>query len=224
MLSLADHLVIPLVTAISLVEWLWYWPRMRARADEPGTRLRAYRNVIAVEWGISALVLGTWAIRGRSWAALGLGTGRPLGLAIGFALLVFYLVTVVRLRRAILASPERLERLARRTTGAEPLLPRTSAERRLFLLTALTAGVCEELLFRGFVPWYLAPWTGATLAVVLASLAFGLGHVYLGPSLIVLAAGSLWPAIALHAAMDIVSGDLGSRALAHAERRETVHA
>jgi len=236
-LSLTDHLVIPLVVAASLVEWLWYWPRMCARVDEPGTRSRVYRNLIILEWGISAIVIVTWVVRGRSWSALGLGVGRPLGLAIGFALFAFYVVTAVRLRRAILSSPERLERMARRMTGAEPLVPRTTAERRLFLLLALTAGVCEELIFRGFVPWYLAPWTGMTLAIVLASLVFGFGHVYLGPShvprtavvglvfaLIVLAAGSLWPAIALHAVMDIVSGDLGSRALVQAERRGGVPA
>src|SRR5262245_50080148 len=98
MLSLADHLIIPLVIARSLAEWLWYWPRMRARVDEPGTRSRVYRNLIALEWGISAIVLVTWAMRGRSWSALGLGAGRPLGLAIGFALFAFYVVTAVRLR------------------------------------------------------------------------------------------------------------------------------
>jgi len=63
--------------------------------------------------------------------------------------------------------------------------------------------------------------------VLISSAIFGFGHIYLGLiqvprtaalgvifALIVLASGSLWPAIILHAALDLNSGDLGFRALA----------
>lgn len=129
-------------------------------------------------------------------------------------------------RRALLARPDRLERLRRSFGDGDRLLPRTPDERWGFAQIAITAGLCEEILYRGFVMWYLALWAGPILAVLLSSLLFGFAHLYLGPShvlrtaivglifaLIVLASGSLWPVIVIHAVMDLVAGDLGYHAL-----------
>jgi membrane protease YdiL (CAAX protease family) len=109
------------------------------------------------------------------------------------------------------------------------LLPRTPGERRGFAAVSITAGICEELLFRGFLMWYFAGW-GIVAAVVVSSLLFGFAHIYQGIQsvprtgilglvlcLIVVAAGSLWPAIIIHAAIDLNSGDLGYRALSGAK-------
>ena len=68
----------------------------------------------------------------------------------------------------------------RRSLGhADPLVPRTKGERRGVILLALTAGICEELMFRGFVIWYfLAFWPGTRFGVIFAivasSILFGL--------------------------------------------------
>ena len=86
-------------------------------------------------------------------------------------------------------------------------------------------------MFRGFVMWYfLAFWPGTrfglVIAVVISSLLFGFGHIYFGVrqvrvsaigglffAAIALAAGSLVPAMIVHAALDWHSFDLGYRAL-----------
>ncbi len=60
--------------------------------------------------------------------------------------------------------------------------------------------------------------------MILSSIVFGCAHIYLGVAqvprtaivgfmlaLIVVAAGSLWPAIAIHAALDLSSGEIGFR-------------
>ena len=71
---------------------------------------------------------------------------------------------------------------------------------------------------------------GVVWAVIVASILFGLGHVYLGLvqvpktaiiglllAIVVALTGSLWPAMLLHAAIDWNSGELGFRLLHPAE-------
>ena len=55
---------------------------------------------------------------------------------------------------------------------------------RAFDSTALsiTAGVVEEIVYRGFVLWYLANFMPLWAALLLSSVFFGLGHSYQGKS------------------------------------------
>jgi membrane protease YdiL (CAAX protease family) len=99
------------------------------------------------------------------------------------------------------------------------LLPRTPTERRWFALLAVTAGICEELLYRGFglaaLRW-AAPDIRTPALVIITGAAFGLAHLYqgrLGVALtgalgaylawITIATGSLVPVILLHALLDL---------------------
>jgi membrane protease YdiL (CAAX protease family) len=101
----------------------------------------------------------------------------------------------------------------------DALLPRTTRERRWYTAVAVTAGVCEEVLYRGVV---LVVATLLLPAVPLWALAlgvaavFGAAHLYQGPAgvaatttlgavlgLIVVTTGSLLPAMALHALVDL---------------------
>ena len=113
---------------------------------------------------------------------------------------------------------------------AEPLLPHTSGERRLFWLVSLTAGVCEEVFFRGFLIWFLSAWMGLVLAVLVSSAIFGAGHIYMGwaqapktalvglvLAFVALGSASLVPAMLLHAALDWNSGELGYRVIGEQE-------
>ena len=100
------------------------------------------------------------------------------------------------------------------------LLPRTTTERRLFVLLSLAAGLGEEVAFRGYVLAVLAglglgPWGAAAAAAV----PFGFLHAYqgwwgivrtafvgliLGASVVL--SGSIWPAALAHAAVDVIAG------------------
>jgi membrane protease YdiL (CAAX protease family) len=62
-------------------------------------------------------------------------------------------------------------------------LPVTERERWLWVGVALTAAVCEEVLFRGFLTLYIGhylPSLHPALIAVLAGIAFGLAHTYQG--------------------------------------------
>jgi membrane protease YdiL (CAAX protease family) len=92
------------------------------------------------------------------------------------------------------------------------LMPRTTAEKRGFLLLSGVAAVGEELVFRGYLLWALSAWTASPwFAAAVVSLSFGLAHGYQKLSGIVRAGvmgmllavptvitGSLFPAILAH--------------------------
>jgi membrane protease YdiL (CAAX protease family) len=232
--GVADHALIALMALLPLGEAWWYWPRIvRALADRvPGARRRAYRNMIVLEWAFAAAVVAIWVAQHGAWAELHVGAGRPLPTALGAAFVASYLVFVLVRVRPLVADPERLVRFAARQTKMDPLAPRTTEEQRLFAVLAVSAGLCEEFLYRGFAFWYFASLVGSVAGFALAALLFGLGHLYLGRmhvvrttivgavfGLLVIGTGSLWVAIVLHAAMDLIGGAIGGRAFRAAEQR-----
>jgi len=110
---------------------------------------------------------------------------------------------------------------------AERILPRSTRELVPFLALAVTAGLCEEFLYRGFAMAVIAR-AGLPngLVILVSSVLFGLAHLYQGRagfvSTMVLgllfgisraALGSLIPVIVWHAGVDIVAGISGPRYL-----------
>ena len=106
---------------------------------------------------------------------------------------------------------------------------------RTFNLVSVTAGVCEEVVFRGFLTAYLMSWLGVPFwgAALLSSLGFGLAHMYQGPlgilktgfvgyalALLYGLTGSLWAPILAHALMDLVAGWMSHAAFSGAESPE----
>jgi membrane protease YdiL (CAAX protease family) len=100
------------------------------------------------------------------------------------------------------------------------LLPVTVLEKAWFAALSLTAGITEELIFRGFLLTALITATGSVpLGVLLSAGVFGVLHGYQGawgaarPAVLgvlfgisAVATGSVLPAMAAHAAVDLVSG------------------
>jgi membrane protease YdiL (CAAX protease family) len=106
------------------------------------------------------------------------------------------------------------------TTDLTYLLPKTFGERFVWLLLAISAGISEEICFRGFVISRMTRLTGSLWpGVVIGSLAFGISHSYQGIggmiiisvyglmfALVFLARGSLVPCMIAHALQDIIAG------------------
>jgi membrane protease YdiL (CAAX protease family) len=99
------------------------------------------------------------------------------------------------------------------------LLPRTGRDFRYFVALSITAGIAEEILYRGFALWYLQLYLPLWAAVLVSSTAFGLGHSYQGIAgvlrtglaglafaILYLVTGSIWLPIAAHIAVDILQG------------------
>jgi membrane protease YdiL (CAAX protease family) len=108
----------------------------------------------------------------------------------------------------------------RRSTSDVPgLFPNTTLEYLAWIPLSLTAGVCEEVLFRGFLIRFLHE-SGFGLplaaALVVSSLMFGLGHLYqgfksvlgttvagFGLGLLFMLSGSLIASIVFHVLLDL---------------------
>ena len=105
--------------------------------------------------------------------------------------------------------------------GLGPLvhfLPQTSRDLRYFFGVSITAGIVEEIVYRGFVLWYLGSFMPLWVAVAVSSVGFGLGHSYQGASAVragllglgfaiyYVLTGSVWLPILAHIALDILQG------------------
>jgi uncharacterized protein len=202
----------------------------RLRSD-PGARRSFYRRLLVLEWGLALLALVIWlSAPGVDAGEVGLRwpqqwPGPVTGLVV-LIVLLFVVVSTRALRSGALLDDAAPVRRPGEGRHAEPpthatlaLLPRTPGERRLFTLVGVTAGVCEEWLYRGFFLAVVAALAGGLptgALVVVAAAAFGLAHAYQGRvgivttgllggvmAAIYLQTGSLLLPVLLHAVIDL---------------------
>lgn len=169
----------------------------------------------------SALNLDNTAFGHLVTAAKASGNSGLIGALVGGILGGLIIMTVARLRGR-LRGPA-LESAAKPwwrkvVPDVSTLIPTTGYERRLFAAVAVSAGICEEIVFRGWLLYVLHMTLGfnGTTLVVLAAAVFGLCHIYQGPTGVVGASAAgllltavyvamgtlLWPII-LHAVIDL---------------------
>lgn len=101
--------------------------------------------------------------------------------------------------------------------------PASKQERKYWFFLATTAGITEEIIYRGYLFFALAfvfPDISIVAILLISTLLFGLGHIYQGteaikPTLIgllfgvfYLAFGSILPIIVVHAIQDLVVIDI----------------
>jgi membrane protease YdiL (CAAX protease family) len=100
------------------------------------------------------------------------------------------------------------------------LLPSNAAERAVWIAVSVTAGVSEEVAFRGMLPILLTRQARSfALAIAISAVAFALAHLLQGWAAtlfvgafgllfhaLVWITGGLWTAIAVHILYDIVAG------------------
>lgn len=235
-LTPADHLLALLLAVFFPIRSATFGYRRLAVAaapDVPRVRGQLYGQALLLQWGFSAVVAALWIAHARPWAALGL-VWRPGAGAYATAAALALLVAGIAMQMPrALADPETQQRVRQRLGNIRRMLPERPDEVGRFYLLAFTAGVCEELLYRGFLFDYLrhfAPWP---VAAAIAVLLFGLGHSYQGVkgvftttiagavlTTIVLVSGSLYLAMLAHMLLDAYSGTLGRIAFAAERGRE----
>ena len=202
----------------------------RLRTD-PSARRSFYRRLLVLEWGLALVVLVLWlAAPGVSAGAVGLRwpqqwPGPITGLVVVLVLLFVLLSTRTLRSGALLDAAEPVRRPGEGRHAEPPghatlaVLPRTAGERRLFTVVGITAGVCEEWLYRGFFLAVVAALAGGLPAwalILVAAAAFGLAHAYQGRAGILstgvlggvmaalyLQTGSLLLPVLLHAIIDL---------------------
>ncbi len=192
------------------------------------TRGRVYAEIILAQWSAVLFLTAVWWLGARSAGDLGMAAGLSSAWGIGaWAGVLLYsgylLLQIWRVGRR----PEAGQQFWEQVRELDYFLPRTRGQLWGLSAVGLTASICEEILYRGFLLWWCQEALGLGLmpAAVVSTVIFGLGHAYQGWQGIVrtglmgallmgirLAAGSLWPAMVLHAAADILGGWLIYRA------------
>jgi len=192
-------------------------------------RLVLYASTIAFQW-LSVVVVAwrAWA-HGYTASQLGLTLHDRTSLVVAGIVGAATIATLqwLNLRRV---GRVPIERRGPLQSIAERILPQSTVELLPYLALAITAGLCEEFLYRGFSMAVLSRLGLQAWAVVLLSaILFGLAHSYQGRGgvvmtlLIGLALGasrisydSLVPAILWHTAVDVIAGIAGPRYLTRA--------
>lgn len=175
--------VLLLLLAVSYPFWERYEIGTLKGSAEPDARVKSYTRTIFYQWGVTLILVLLVGPRTmvRSPAAL---PGVP-ALTSGFLAAVLSGLLVGLLAPVLLAqwNPALRKKLEASFTPIAYYLPRTGRERALFALVCVTAGVCEEIIFRGWIIRYLAALpVGLTLwgCLGLSSALFGLVHLYQG--------------------------------------------
>ncbi len=229
MTTLPDLLYVALfAVTLPLVDYLVFWPafRRRSQANPARARIWLWAWTIIGTWLVVAVGAALWTANDRSWASLRFSVpeGWRLWTAIAIVLLVatYYVLAVATLAR----SSDARERLRQQFGPVTSVIPHTQTELYWFGGVSVTAGFCEEFLFRGYFICVLSPWLGWWGAAALSLALFAVAHLYQGWSgvlrtgifsalytLVVAISNSLWPAIALHALVDLAGGVMAWLAL-----------
>jgi uncharacterized protein len=191
----------------------------RTADTDPRARTRFYRFYMALEWGLVAVI------------GLALAMGRILPARLGLQPPVFddpQLLAEILLAVAVgltlpvalsLLRPGSRHKYSVQLESLGQTKPYTGRERWYWTAAAVTAGITEEVRFRGFLTFYIAallPGLSALTVVGAVSVLFGLAHWYQGWKgvlttgiagacfgALAFATQSLFPGILIHALMDL---------------------
>jgi membrane protease YdiL (CAAX protease family) len=183
----------------------------------PRDRILFYAQVILIQWAYVAYVcVGLWRMQTSIRSLIDssrLTVWRYLRyLAVGIAAWIFWLAAGAGLGIILRPSPEDL-------AGVMAMLPKTPPESGVWIAFALTAGIVEEFVYRGYLFRQFQAWTGSVaVAVALQAVVYATAHVAL-PVEMVISAGlmglllgamavwqkSLVPGMIMHVAVGLVA-------------------
>jgi uncharacterized protein len=178
-LTIFEHLLA--IYAVLVAPLLAVRKMRQVRADgAAGNKTQLYRRAIFMQILTIAAVLALCLFGAIPMASLGLCLPRswPLNLVLGGVLLSYFVYTVIRLR----PKAEKF-RAHMRERGGLLLSPDTNSDLRWFAILCAGSGIAEELLYRGFLVFYIIsflPHFNKVALVLVVSAVFGLMHVYQG--------------------------------------------
>ena len=212
--------------ALVLPIWDYFEARRLRLACSSADRVRYYRITLAVLWILTAG--SVWVLGWRHVLDAGgvlVDASRSLAnpyLRFGLGGIAFLFISLAILPSVFAIRKPKARAAYGRAIMKSPfafLFPTTPLERRYFAALSISAGVCEEVVFRAFLIHYFhsAPYLfGPFLALIASSILFGINHGYQGPAgvltsgiagllfgLIYFSTGSLVLAMVLHALTDL---------------------
>lgn len=150
--------------------------QMRSAADFH--RIQMYSRTILSEWlGFAFVILGVWlagssfsSVLGQRWRSAR-DFFRDFGIGVAFSVLSTIL----------------LSGIADHLSGPDPdrtirfLMPHGRVEMMMWIALSITAGICEETIYRGYLQRQFIAFTrNVPAGIIISGLAFGLAHSYQG--------------------------------------------
>ncbi len=191
------------------------------RAAVHPNRVRVYLVTIFVEWFFFVLVVvgvrrhgaSVLLVLGDHWCSAR-QVLRDIGIAAGFWVVALGLLWVFG----------RLLRVGAQGSNIQFILPHGPAELALWIALSVTAGICEETIFRGYLQrQFMALTKNAPAGIVISAAGFGAAHAYQGFRMAVLISlfgamfgilaywrGTVRPGMIVHAWQDSLGGLVGS--------------
>ena len=226
--SIADHiffvivgLAVPIMSAVSgpvdLDDIEFDFPTKRS----------VYINNSMMLWLGAGIALGIWFFHGRSFASLGFSMPQAERPAMWMTMVALFMGFYAYDTISQMVSSEKRAEVWRRWQKNTPFMPLTYRELVPYSGMAITAGICEEIMFRGFLIQYLLAMfgtskSGMTAAIALPALVFAVSHRYQGWQAvfkillmsilfgyIYVYTQSLWIPIVLHIIVDQIGGLIG---------------
>ena len=153
-----------------------YADRMRAVVDP--NRIQMYERTMLTEWlGFGFVILGVWlagsplrAVLGERWRSVG-QVLRDIGIGVAFSIVSTILLLVFEPHPHGVGADR----------AVQFLLPHVSVEMVLWIALSVTAGICEETLYRGYLQrQFMALTKNVPAGILLSAAAFGAAHSYQG--------------------------------------------
>ena len=218
-----DHLFVALVLVAAPIDGARERRRLQRELDtgNVNARLEAYARVMVWQWSGAAVLILFWVLSRRSLRMLGIQAPDGMGFIVASIVVIAIMVFLANQVRTAKESAEFATRVRRAAASLSFVTPSTPAELSRFMGLGLTAGVVEELIFRGYLVWYFASFAPLWAAIVFTAIAFGIGHLYQGVAgvlkttavglffgILYWLSGSIWVPMFLHAATDMLQGRL----------------
>lgn len=172
------------------------------RKDGEPARLQTYRHTVASTLVLALAVISAWFVYKRPWPELGFRWPEPMAFSVGLAVALFVVWIFVQPLKAMAAKKELAAELSPKYEGVGLLLPFSKREEIWFRGVSINAGISEEIIYRGYLIWYLSQIVPELAAATLAVVMFALAHLYQGwkqvPGILLVSA----VAVALYVATD----------------------
>lgn len=182
-------------------------------------KLIDYKQTIAIFWVLTVLILLNFFM--TQLPELKFYPSFTLtGIIVSILVLVF---SAIQYKSSNVTS-ESLDMVKDKMKDIYHYLPKTKTEFNWFIILSISAGICEEIIFRLFLFEFLEETAGLLIAFVLANVVFAITHIGMGKqnmissfvlglifSAIYYFTENIWIAVLLHIAIDINGGILGYR-------------
>lgn len=150
----------------------------RTGSLEVPNRLLVYLPTLVWEWLAFGYIY--WGVRrhGKRFADV---AGPRWGSAKNFFMDVVLALGAWVVSLIVLGAVSKLLHAAGSVEAARQIAPRGVLEDLTYVALAVTAGICEETMFRGYLQRQFVAWfQNGSVGVVLSAILFGAGHVYQG--------------------------------------------